>query len=169
MGGPIKSPWEIINRAVAGVPDSNDLILYAPIPGTPFVTECKSTTMANIVAGAGVPVLAFGTYLPVITPQTNLNPSLGLSGFYIRIGAIVQIGGLLTLTPTAPGAIKAYVTIPIPSAFAAGTDAGGTFGNPLADGGEIQASPFVNLIELNSTSAGASQTYGFSAMYRILP
>jgi len=53
MGGPIKSPWEITTRAVPGVPGPNDLLLYAPQPGVPFTTECKSTSV-----GALLPVIS---------------------------------------------------------------------------------------------------------------
>jgi len=52
-GAPIKSPWEIINRATIGTPGNNDKILYAPEPGTPFVTQAKAVTIATLATLTG--------------------------------------------------------------------------------------------------------------------
>src|SRR5262249_51697495 len=76
-GPPIKSPWEIINRATPGVPGANDEILYAPQPGTPFVTEAKSTTLANISTAIGGGLFSELTQIP--HAQILTLPTLGVT------------------------------------------------------------------------------------------
>jgi len=50
MGGITKSLAELISTATPGTPDVADLLLFAPVPVTPFVTECKRTTVSDLIS-----------------------------------------------------------------------------------------------------------------------
>jgi hypothetical protein len=55
-----------------------------------------------------------GTYTPVITEVTNIASSAISGSFrWSRIGDIVQVGGQLSVDPTAAGAVELRITLPV--------------------------------------------------------
>lgn len=170
MGGPIKSPWEITTRATPGVIDANDLILFAPQPGIPFVTQCQSTTAAGIVS-AGGPALAFGTYTPTYADFGNIAAATPILHLFIRIGNIVQVTGLANVQPGAAGPCTFSISVPIATVFGGLDDASGMVAcvNFQAPGIITGVGGF-NRVFFNGTSTTAvASEFSVQFMYRILP
>lgn len=62
---------------------------------------------------------ASGTYTPTFTNVTNLTSSTAEVTMYTRIGNIVTVTGLLSVTPTATGLIELRMSLPVASALTA--------------------------------------------------
>src|SRR5262245_62131419 len=124
---PTKSPWQIINNAGSAVMDSNDLILFAPIPGTPLVTLAKHTTAAGIVTAGAGGVVASGTFLPTAADLVNLTAATPDFVKWIRVGVSVFVGGVITLDPTAAAVTSFTTDLPVPTTANVGRDLGGVF------------------------------------------
>ena len=159
---PIKSPWEITTRATPGVMDANDLILFAPQPGTPFVTQCQSTTAAGIVAAGGggelkaaratIPhaqILTLPTLPVVILPA----PAAGLGNVVFMISMWLNpfLGNYTNVDPAA----KAIMTYqPSPMGFGANIPSDILTGGIAPTLGTLESSsPAINLVQ--SINAGS--------------
>lgn len=76
---------------------------------------------------AALPLLASGTYTPTLTPIANITGSTAYSCQYMRVGNVVSVSGRIDVQATASGSqTHLGISLPIPSAFTAATQCGGT-------------------------------------------
>jgi len=102
-GKPSKSLWEITTAQTHGTPASTDLVLFAPQPGTAFVTECKQCTVAELIAGGGggaaltATQVGFGSSLNVLTgsPELTFDPIANTLFGLLSLGESSILNGYL--------------------------------------------------------------------------
>lgn len=99
-----KSLWKETTEATNGTPDVDDFLLYAPQPGTNLVTQCKRTSVANLLAGAGV--LAMNTYLPAITDGSG-DPVVLLNTNGPQVAQFYTVGNVMTILFDIRGSLPA--------------------------------------------------------------
>lgn len=68
---------------------------------------------------------AYGTYTPTLVNVTNAAASTAYSCQYLRVGDTVTVSGRVDIDPTAAGAVRVSLTVPIASAFVNAQDAAG--------------------------------------------
>lgn len=79
------------------------------------------------LAASDLSDVASGTYTPTLTNVTNLDGSTAFLLQYMRVGAVVTVGGLVNVDPTAAGAANTElrISLPIASTIGAVSDCGG--------------------------------------------
>ena len=113
-----------------------------------------------------------GTYTPTGTADTNVNAFTTFVCQYTRVGNVVQVAGVVSITPTAAAAgTKLRLSLPIPSAFALITDLSGVSANSL-DGnvGNVFAD-VVNdeaVIQFTSVLALAPEIHYFQFAFQVI-
>jgi hypothetical protein len=118
------------------------------------------------VAGNLGDVLAWGSYTPDITNQTNISASSIPSPWsWIRIGNIVLVSGRVDITQTAGAGTftEARVTVPVASTFENTGDAGGTFA-PFSGVTQVFAAAALNGAPYTMRLTGLAQAVGAVAM-----
>lgn len=91
MGGITKSLAELFNTATPGTPGATDLLVFAPVPVTDFVTELKQCTVAELIAG-GAAVVG-----PGVAVSNDIALFDGTTGKLIKDSGVpvVLLGGTL--------------------------------------------------------------------------
>ena len=79
----------------------------------------------TIVSENTIPALASGTYTPTLFNVTNLAASTPLQCQYMRVGNVVTVSGRADVDPTAAGATRLDISLPIPSNFTDSANCGG--------------------------------------------
>jgi len=84
-----------------------------------------TTTQGAIDELADIPTLDVGAWIPTITTGTNLTAASPISANFMRMGDMVSISGSIQLDVTSSGWVDFTINLPIPSNFAAASDASG--------------------------------------------
>lgn len=132
----------------------------------------------SLVLGDGTPLtpasfgLAYGTYAPTLFNTTNISASTTFLIQYSKVGNVVTVSGMVTVTPTAIGGIVLGISLPIASAFAGPAYASGT---AVVDSLVVTESFAIYADAANSrfimrglVSATSARNIHFTATYRII-
>jgi hypothetical protein len=99
--------------------------------------ETASLTNNNFLSGGGGALvkdsgvaaltLASGTYTPVLTNSANVSASTAYVCQWMRVGSVVSVSGRVDINPTLIATqTQLDMSVPVASAFSAGTQCGGT-------------------------------------------
>lgn len=126
---------------------------------------------ATIASENTIPVLGSGTYTPTLTGVANVASSTAFPCQYTRVGNIVTVSGLISVTATLTAtSTQIGISLPIASNFAATTDCNGAAGSAgatqvgrlLADVTNDRAQ--MNFLSVNTGGNGM----GFTFQYEVL-
>lgn len=118
---------------------------------------------------ASIPALDHGTYTPTLTGVANVASSTAFVCQYSRVGNIVTVSGLISVTATASAtSTQIGISLPIASNFAATTDCNGAAGSAgatqvgrlLADVTNDRAQ--MNFLAVNTGGNGMGFTFQYS-------
>jgi hypothetical protein len=116
-----------------------------------------------------------GTYTPALTNSTNVASSTASELQYMRVGSVVTVSGLVSITPTAGSDANTVLemSLPISSNFAATTNLGGTGVISSSTGRGVAAAIYADTTtdnaEFNFLSPAASAvSMRFTFTYRII-
>jgi len=125
-------------------------------------------------AATAAETLAYGTYTPTSSANTNVAASTFYSWGYVRLGPVVIMGGHCDIDPTAAGFTSIDISIPISSAFTDSSQAAIVGGSYISAGtsiGEliIGAAPAANTVRLNFTAVStASNRRYVLVLYQVI-
>lgn len=116
--------------------------------------------------------LLHGTYTPTISNTSNVSSSSVTTAWqYTRIGDVVTMGGQVSITPTAAGAVSLNISLPIASNFAAAGNLAGSAQNSTTS----TIYPYITGDSLNDkasllfTAPGtAAIVFSIFAIYRVI-
>lgn len=91
--------------------------LTSPTVNAATFTGTHTFSSGNLIAG---------TYTPTLTGGTNVSSTSATVCTYIRVGAVVTVGGAITVKPTSAGGCDVGVSLPVASNFSGTTQLGGT-------------------------------------------
>lgn len=131
------------------------------------ITQYTDAMAVTAVGDTG----ASGVYTPTLTNVTNLDGSTAFQCQYMRIGGVVTVSGKVSVNPTAGGAVRLGISLPIPSDIGAQEDCAGTaFASGIAgQGAAIRGDAANNRAELVFIAVDVTdQPMYFSFTYRII-
>lgn len=118
-----------------------------------------------------------GTYTPTGTVGMNVTTCTPGVCMYTRVGNVVTVSGLVTITQTSPTGLTTFdLSFPVASASTTGTDAAGVFAT-TGDGSGAQAAGRIYSNTMNDrftfayipqTTGNGPFTFNFTAQYLIL-
>ncbi len=104
-------------------PLDSDLTAIAALATTAFGRDFL--VLADIAATYTKLNFAANVYTPTLTNVTNLDASTAYQCQYMRVGSVVTVSGKVDVDPTAAGAARLGISLPIASDFGAEEDCGG--------------------------------------------
>jgi hypothetical protein len=110
-----------------------------------------------------------GAYTPTLTNVLNLDASTAYACQYTTIGRVVTVSGRVDVDPTAAGAARIGLSLPISSNFAAANECGGVAFSSTGQGAAISGDAANNRADFNFTAIGtANIAMQFVFQYRII-
>lgn len=111
----------------------------------------------------------YGSYTPTLTNVTNLDASTAFACQYTVVGRVVTVSGKVDVDPTAAGAARLGLSLPIPSNFGAAEDCGGVAFSSGGQGAAISGDAANDRADFNFTAIGTSNiSMQFVLQYRII-
>lgn len=112
-----------------------------------------------------------GTYTPTLTNVTNITASTAYSCQYIRVGGVVTVSGRVDIDPTAAGAIRLDMSLPVASNLANANELAGTASHGAVAGysGQVSGDTTNDRASISAvTTDAANRAWHFTYTYRIL-
>jgi hypothetical protein len=138
------------------------------------ITKLAGTGTRAVVADAGgnlsaSTVVSSGTFTPAFTNVTNITSSTPTDVMYHRIGSVVTVSGLLSVTPTATGLVELRMSLPIASALTAPEQVAGPATNQQNLAGHIAGDDANDAAMFRWIATGTTSfQFRFTYTYQIL-
>lgn len=165
-------PPVVLNLGGSGVAGGG---LIAPGPRGPKGEAGRAAVFQTFNTVHQAPQIALGgrtshgSYTPTLTNVTNLDASTAFACIYTVVGRVVSVSGRVDVDPTATGAARLGMSLPITSNFAAIGDCSGVAFASGGQGAAISADTSNDRADFNFTAIGAANiSLHFFFQYKII-
>lgn len=137
--------------------------------GVPYFTTIHNNAQAQ--GAATKQELRSGTYTPTLTNTTNIAASTASPAQWFRVGNVVTVSGVVTIDPTATGAILLGISLPVASNFSSVDHCAGVAfcQNVAGQGGSILGDGTNDRARLDCTTTDASnKTWAYTFTYVVI-